>query len=107
MSQAQQDKAKSSNLAEYAVVASLFAGLGGALWYGMSISSPKKAEEAAKIAAPAPTDLKAVPVAANSGVFAPPAASDIPEGPMGEWIRRGEAIFTRTPANAVGFSGNP
>ena len=48
-----------------------------------------------------------MPVAANSGVFAPPAASDIPEGPMGEWIRRGEAIFTRTPANAVGFSGNP
>ena len=26
---------------------------------------------------------------------------------MGEWVRRGEAIFTRTPANAVGFSGNP
>jgi mono/diheme cytochrome c family protein len=25
---------------------------------------------------------------------------------MGEWIRRGEAIFLRTPANAVGFSGN-
>ena len=40
MSDKQQTASKSSNLAEYAVVACLFAGLGGALWYGMSISSP-------------------------------------------------------------------
>ena len=70
MSQETQDKAKSSNLAEYAVVACMFAGLGGALWYGMSVSSPKKAEEPAKIAAPA-ADAKAVAVAAAPGAFAP------------------------------------
>jgi hypothetical protein len=97
---------QSSNLAEYAVVACLFAGLGGALWYGMSISSPKKAEEPAKVAAPA-AEAKAVTVAAKPGEFTPPGVSDYPEGPMGEWVRRGEAIFTRTPVNAVGFSGNP
>ena len=60
MSKAQQDQAKSSNLAEYAVVACMFAGLGGALWYGMSVSTPKKADEPAKIAAPAASDAKAV-----------------------------------------------
>ena len=100
MSDKQKTASKSSNLAEYAVVACMFAGLGGALWYGMNVSSPKKAEEPAKVAAPAAA-AKAVAVAAKPGEFTPPGVSDYPEGPMGEWVRRGEAIFTRTPANAV------
>ncbi|MCT9809627.1 c-type cytochrome [Acidovorax sp. Be4] len=39
-------------------------------------------------------------------VFSPPGERDIPDSKMGEWIQRGEAIFARTPENAVGFSGN-
>lgn len=105
----QEHTSKSSNLAEYAVVASLFAGLGGALWYGMHVSTPEKAPATAA-AAPAPAAAAvATPVStppSPGGAFAPPDARDIPDGPMGEWIRRGEAIFMRTPANAVGFSGN-
>ena len=108
MSQAQQDKAKSSNLAEYAVVACMFAGLGGALWYGMHVSSPAQPEKAQAAKVEKAADAQpVVAVAAKPGAFTPPGASDYPEGPMGEWVRRGEAIFTRTPANAVGFSGNP
>ena len=84
----------------------MFAGLGGALWYGMSVSSPDKAKEPAQVAAPA-ADVKAVAVSAKPGEFTPPGEKDYPEGPAGEWVRRGEAIFTRTPANAVGYSGNP
>lgn len=38
--------------------------------------------------------------------FAPPDANAIPDTPMGQWIQRGEAIFMRTPENAVGYSGN-
>jgi len=38
--------------------------------------------------------------------FAPPAESAIPAGPAGDAIRRGEAIFTHTQANARRFVGN-
>ncbi|MEG0675026.1 MAG: c-type cytochrome [Comamonas sp.] len=38
--------------------------------------------------------------------FAPPAADQIPEGPMGDVIRQGEQIFLHTGANAKGFVGN-
>lgn len=106
MSDQQKTASKSSNIAEYAVVACMFAGLGGALWYGMSVSSPEKAKEPPQVAAPA-ADVKAVAVSAKPGEFTPPGEKDYPEGPAGEWVRRGEAIFTRTPANAVGYSGNP
>ena len=67
MSEQQKTASKSSNLAEYAVVACMFAGLGGALWYGMSVSSPQKAEEPAKVAATA-ADAKAVAVVAKAAV---------------------------------------
>lgn len=98
---------KSSNLAEYAVLAGLFAGLGAALWYGMHVSAPPKAPQPARVAAaPEAAAAGPAPVAARSDGFAPPDAREIPDGPMGEWIRRGEAIFMRTPANAAGFSGN-
>ncbi|WP_298744103.1 c-type cytochrome [uncultured Brevundimonas sp.] len=38
--------------------------------------------------------------------FQPPMSSAIPEGPSGDAIRRGEAIFMNTPANASDFVGN-
>ena len=56
--------------------------------------------------APAPSAAAAPAALALPAVFTPPGARDIPDSKMGEWIQRGEAIFTRTPENAVGFSGN-
>lgn len=112
---------QNSNTAEYAVVACLFAGLAGALAYGMYISQPDMPPAPARVGAVpaaaataaradananAQVTSQAVKVAADGGAFTPPGARDIPDTPMGEWIRRGEAIFLRTPANAVGFSGN-
>lgn len=38
--------------------------------------------------------------------FQPPPRSAIPDGPDGEAIRRGEALFMNTPANAAAFTGN-
>lgn len=38
--------------------------------------------------------------------FQPPMSSAIPDGPSGDAIRRGEAIFMNTPANASDFVGN-
>ena len=104
----------SSNTAEYIVVACLFAGLAGTLAYGMYVSRPARpdvpvnvaAAPAAPAAVPAKPDAQPVQGAADGAAFTPPGARDIPDTPMGEWIRRGEAIFLRTPANAVGFSGN-
>ncbi|MGP1682043.1 MAG: c-type cytochrome [Giesbergeria sp.] len=40
------------------------------------------------------------------GGFSPPADAVIPEGPMGDVIRRGEQIFLHTGANASAFVGN-
>jgi thiosulfate dehydrogenase len=102
----------SSNTAEYVVVACLFAGLASALGYGMYISRPARPNVPVNVAAApaaaaaAKPDARPVRLAADGAAFAPPGARDIPDTPMGEWIRRGEAIFLRTPANAVGFSGN-
>ena len=50
--------------------------------------------------APAPTATPA------SGSFKPPAADAIPDGPMGDMIRKGEQIFLHTAANAKPFVGN-
>lgn len=47
----------------------------------------------------------AMPVEAV-GYFQPPPSSAIPDGPGGDAIRRGEAIFINTPANAADFTGN-
>ncbi|MBX3479588.1 MAG: c-type cytochrome [Caulobacter sp.] len=38
--------------------------------------------------------------------FQPPPPSAIPDGPDGDAIRRGEALFMNTPANAAAFTGN-
>ncbi len=38
--------------------------------------------------------------------FAPPAVDGIPDGPMGDVVRRGEQIFLNTRANAPAFVGN-
>ncbi len=59
-----------------------------------------------KPAAPAATEAAAPAAPMIAASFAPPDASAIPDTPMGQWIQRGEAIFMRTPENAVGFSGN-
>ena len=58
-------------------------------------------------AAPAPAATATAAVSAPaSKAFAPPAAEQIPEGPMGDMIRKGEQIFLHTGANAKGFVGN-
>jgi len=40
------------------------------------------------------------------GTFVPPPRDSLPDGPFGEAVRRGEAIFTDTPAHAGSFLGN-
>ncbi|WP_027016036.1 c-type cytochrome [Comamonas composti] len=112
MSDQAQKASQGSNVPEYIATACLYAVLGGALLYGITSSMPArkallpKIEQGekprqARAGAQQQAAASALPVA-----FSPPGERDIPEGPMGEWIRRGEAIFMRTPANAVGFSGN-
>ena len=54
---------------------------------------------------PAPADTAASAQAKPAG-FKPPDAQQIPDGPMGDVIRRGEQIFLHTGANAKGFVGN-
>jgi len=44
--------------------------------------------------------------AAHAAGFTPPPESAIPQGPFGDSVRRGEAIFTDTQKNAHGFTGN-
>lgn len=61
--------------------------------------------------APAPAPQPAAeapsgPVKAKNTAFTPPAADQIPEGPMGDVIRQGEQIFLHTGTNAKGFVGN-
>ena len=51
-------------------------------------------------------DAAAPIIAPTEEAFAPPAESSIPPGPAGDAIRRGEAIFTHTQANAGRFVGN-
>lgn len=51
-------------------------------------------------AAPAPTPRP------SSVAFTPPAESTIPDGPEGDAIRRGEAIFLHTRAHAGNYVGN-
>ncbi len=60
---------------------------------------------AAAAATPAASAAKA-PTAASTAAFAPPAADAIPEGPMGDVIRRGEQIFLHTSTQAKAFVGN-
>ena len=64
--------------------------------------APKPAPAAAT---PAASAAKA-PTAASTAAFAPPAADAIPEGPMGDVIRRGEQIFLHTSTQAKAFVGN-
>lgn len=44
--------------------------------------------------------------AAAPTAFTPPAESAIPDGPLGEVIRQGRAIFTDTPTHAKAYVGN-
>lgn len=74
--------------------------------------NPVSATAAADTAQPAPaaatpaTSAAKAPAAASSAAFAPPAADAIPEGPMGDVIRRGEQIFLHTSTQAKAFVGN-
>lgn len=63
--------------------------------------APATAPAAGTNAAPAAAASAAVKTA-----FAPPAADAIPEGPLGDVIRKGEQVFLHTAANAKGFVGN-
>lgn len=69
---------------------------------GIIYSQPEAPAPVAQVA-PAASAAGAGFIPAN---FVPPDARAIPDTPMGQWIQRGEAIFMRTPENAVGFSGN-
>lgn len=51
-------------------------------------------------------EVAPAPVASAAGGFAPPPASAIPDGPLGDSIRRGEALFTQTGVNAREFVGS-
>ena len=65
------------------------------------VASASSSASAAAASAPA-----AAAPAAVATAFAPPAADKIPEGPMGDMIRKGEQIFLHTGANAKAFVGN-
>ena len=54
---------------------------------------------------PAPS-AAAAPAAAAPKPFAPPERDAIPEGPFGESVKRGYAIFHDTPTNAARYAGN-
>ena len=68
------------------------------------------------IAASAPTPAKpasvehadggTAPDAVQKAAFVPPAESTIPEGPYGDMVRLGRAIFTHTRENASAYVGN-
>ena len=63
----------------------------------------------APVASPAPAPAAPAPAPAGTAqraAFAPPPADRIPDGPMGEVIRRGEQLFLHTSAQAKGFVGN-
>ena len=72
--------------------------------------SPAPASAASDAAQPAPAAATAsaakAPAAASTAAFAPPAADAIPEGPMGDVVRRGEQIFLHTSTQAKAFVGN-
>ena len=62
--------------------------------------------DAAKTVTAAATAAVAAPATASTTAFKPPAADAIPEGPMGDVIRRGEQIFLHTSTQAKAFVGN-
>ena len=64
-------------------------------------AAPASTSASASDAAPAATQTAAQPAG-----FKLPDAQQIPDGPMGDVIRRGEQIFLQTGANAKGFVGN-
>ncbi len=65
-------------------------------------SSPTLSSPAAVTDKPA----EVIPVAAPTTGHIAPKLSEIPEGPFGDSVRRGAAIFFDTPANAANFAGN-
>lgn len=67
------------------------------------VASPS---DAAKTVAAAATAAVAATATASTTAFKPPAADAIPEGPMGDVIRRGEQIFLHTSTQAKAFVGN-
>ncbi|MDE2515301.1 MAG: c-type cytochrome [Rhodospirillales bacterium] len=64
------------------------------------------AAPAPAVAAPAVAAIAASAVASSPTGFHPPPRSAIPAGPLGDEIRRGEAIFRHTGAEAPQFVGN-
>jgi thiosulfate dehydrogenase len=69
-------------------------------------ATTSQAPAAKPATAPATASAAKTPAAASPTAFAPPAADAIPEGPMGDVIRRGEQIFLHTSTQAKAFVGN-
>lgn len=67
-------------------------------------AAPGAASPAPAGSAPAPTNTNGA--AAVPAAFAPPAVDAMPDGPMGDVVRRGEQIFINTRANAAAYVGN-
>ena len=68
------------------------------------VAAATPASQPASAAAQAASAAGSAPRVA--GAFAPPDAARLPEGPLGDVIRRGEQIFVNTARNAPGFVGN-
>ncbi len=126
--QAAQAQREIRNLQLFALIAVILV-LSIAVYYGLQVSrsmidtppaTPVAAAAPASKAQPVPptpvatsTPATAASVAsaapatpAAPQAFAPPAADKIPDGPMGDMIRRGEQIFVNTGTNAKAFVGN-
>lgn len=64
------------------------------------------AASATALPAVAARQQQAASATPSTPAFTPPPESSIPEGPLGDVIRQGRAIFTDTPANAKAYVGN-
>ena len=71
-----------------------------------STQAPATGSAAAQAPSAAGAAPSMAPATATPTAFAPPAATAIPEGPMGDVIRKGEQIFLHTGTNAKAFVGN-
>lgn len=78
------------------------------LVFAIALAGCTQKSDAPPAAAPAPaaSTTKAPLSAGTANVFAPPAESAIPAGPLGDMIRRGRDIFTDTPDHAKAYVGN-
>ena len=92
------------------------AGAGLALLGGCSNSSPNASADASTAVPANPTTVSGATMTASPNheapvngavtAFTPPPESAIPNTPFGAMVRKGEAIFTHTRANASAYVGN-